>query len=235
MVDGREHLRSRAIVARQCKQVHGLLAALAEDFEVRVPEAVDRLELVADRKDLGVVRMRDEVDQLALEPVRVLKLVDHDDSEAELCRLANRRIVAEQVTGRELEVLEVDDRLPALRRRILDAEALEQLLQEVAVVRRELLERRAFERLPCLLVRRCPRPSAREGGEVDKPLRRRTRASLCGGARPRFGDVSRSQTDRRRGSPPRFAVPRPRRRRSDARPARARALDRPSAVSRRRR
>ena len=56
-----------------------------------MPEAVDRLELVADREDLGELRVRDEVDQLALQPVRVLELVDHDHAEPQLRRLADRR------------------------------------------------------------------------------------------------------------------------------------------------
>jgi hypothetical protein len=93
VVDSREYLRSRAVVARQREQVLRLLAARTEDLEVCVPEAVDRLELVADGEDLGVVRVRHEIDQLALEPVRVLELVDHDHPEPELRRFANSGVV----------------------------------------------------------------------------------------------------------------------------------------------
>ena len=127
-----------------------------------MPEPVDRLELVADGEHLGEIRMRDEVDQLALEPVRVLELVDHDHAEPEPGRLANVLVVAEQVAGGELEILEVDDRLASLRSRVLRAEALEKLLQEIAIVGRELLEREPA-RLPCAPARttRHARPCTR--------------------------------------------------------------------------
>ena len=54
-------------------------AARAEDLDVGVAEAVDRLQLVADRA--GVVA-RHELEQLELQRVRVLELVDHDPLEA---------------------------------------------------------------------------------------------------------------------------------------------------------
>ncbi len=54
-------------------------------------------------------------------------------------------VVAEQVARRELQVLEVDDGLATLRRRVLGAEALEQLLQEIAIVSGQLLECRALD------------------------------------------------------------------------------------------
>ncbi len=56
VVHGREHLRSRPVVAREREQSRRLRAALAEDLEIGMPEAVDRLELVADREDLGEIR-----------------------------------------------------------------------------------------------------------------------------------------------------------------------------------
>ena len=52
-------------------------------------EAIDRLELVADREDFGEIVVRDEIDELALEAIRVLELVDHDHPEPKLRRLAN--------------------------------------------------------------------------------------------------------------------------------------------------
>ena len=58
VVHGGEHLRARPVVAPQAQEIRRLLAALPEDLDVRVPEAVDRLELVADREHLGRVRMR---------------------------------------------------------------------------------------------------------------------------------------------------------------------------------
>ena len=73
-------------------------AALAEDLHVGVAEAVDRLELVADEEPLRVGPGQ-QVDQLALEPVRVLELVDHDRAEAQPLALAQRLVVAQQVAG----------------------------------------------------------------------------------------------------------------------------------------
>jgi hypothetical protein len=168
MVDGGQHLRPGAVVPRQGVQARRPLTPLAEDFEVGVPEAVDRLELVADGEDLAVVRMRDQVDQLALQTVRVLELVDHHSAEAEPGRFPHRVVVAQQVSCSELEVLEVDDRLASLRRRIRLAEALEQLLQELTVVGRELFEGGPLGRLPRVLERGSASPFARERREVDK-------------------------------------------------------------------
>ncbi len=234
VVHGREHLRPRAVVAREREQVLRLLAALAEDLEIRVAEPVDRLELVADGEDLGVIRVRDEVDQLALEPVRVLELVDHDHPEAELRRLTNSAVVAQQIAGRELEILEVHDRLAPLRGGVLRAEALEQLLEEVTVVRGELLERSALDRLPRLLVRGRARTLAGEGREIDEPLGRRAdvatrRSSSAFRCCVAVADGSAASASAS------AATPRRRRRRSAARRARGRGRDPPSAASRRRR
>ncbi len=85
-------------------------------------------------------------------------------------------VVPKQVPRGELEILEVDDRLPPLGRCIGDAEALEQLLQELAVVRGQLLECCALGRLARLLERRGTRSLARERREVDEPLGRSTAA-----------------------------------------------------------
>jgi hypothetical protein len=114
--------------------------------------------------------MRNEVDHLALEPVRVLELVDHDHAEPEPGRFANVLVVAKQVAGGELEILEVDDRLASLRSGVLDAEALEQLLQQIAIVRRELLERRPLGCLARPLERRGTCALARERREIDESL-----------------------------------------------------------------
>src|SRR5262249_12920713 len=62
MVDRREHLRPRAVVACQWQLLPGALAAVAEDRDVGVAEAVDRLELVADEEHIG--RAADEIDEL---------------------------------------------------------------------------------------------------------------------------------------------------------------------------
>ncbi len=134
-----------------------------------------------------------------------------------LRRLADRVVVAQQVARRELEILEVDDRLAALRGRVLDAEALEQLLQKVAVVGSELLERRALRCLPRLLVTRprarpCTRTrtrSTRRSGAAPSPRRREQLARIAAlGLRRR----------RRRRRALRLGAQRRRRRRRRARP-----------------
>ena len=168
-----------------------------------MPEAVDRLELVAHGEDLGEVRMRDEVDQLALQPVRVLELVDHDHPEPQLRRLADRGVVAQQVARGELEILEVDRRLAPLRRRVLGGEALEQLLQQVAVARGELLERGLLGLLARRLERRSAHAARRERGEIDELLRR----AACRGNPKRLARVAALRLGRRRVAP-RAARPR---------------------------
>ena len=166
-----EHLRSRAVVAREREQRGRLRAALAEDLEIRVAEPVDRLELVSDREDLRRIGVCNEVDELALQPIRVLELVHHDHPEAQLRRLAHGRVVAEQVARGELQVLEVHDGLATLRRRVLGSEPLEQLLQEIAIRCGQLLERRLLHALACGLERGRAPASRRERREVDEPLR----------------------------------------------------------------
>ena len=121
LVDDREQLGPRAVVPRQRQQRVRAGAPLAEDLDVGVPEAVDRLELVADEEPLGALT-GEQVDQLALEPVRVLELVDHDRAEAQLLALAQVVVVAEQVAGAKLQILEVERRLAVLRRRVVVAE-----------------------------------------------------------------------------------------------------------------
>ena len=140
-----------------------------------MPEAVDGLELVPHREDLGEVGMCHEVDQLALQAVRVLELVDHDHAKAQLRRLADLGVVTEQVARGELEILEVDRRLAPLRGGVLGREALEQLLQQVAVVRGELLERGPLGRLARRLERRGANAACRERAEIDELLRKGAR------------------------------------------------------------
>jgi hypothetical protein len=170
VVHRREHLRARAVVVCQREQARRLCAPLAEDLEVCVPKAVDGLELISDGEDLREIGMRDEVDELALEPIRVLELVHHDHAEPQLGRLADRGVVAQEVARRKLEVLEVDGRLTSLRGRVLGGEPLEELLQQVAVVRGKLLERSELRVLARRLERRRPRTARRERGQVDELL-----------------------------------------------------------------
>ena len=145
MVDHVEHLGPRAVVLGQREHAADLLAPLAEDLDVRVPEAVDRLELVADEEDLGVL-VREQVDELALEPVRVLELVDHDRAEAPALALADLGVVAQQLPGEQLQVLEVERRLAVLGLAVGAVVGEQELLQLLAVAGGERLERGLLDR-----------------------------------------------------------------------------------------
>ena len=129
-------------------------------------EAVDRLELVADEEALTGLA-RDQVDQLALEPVRVLELVDHDCTEAELLPLADRGVVAQEIARAELEVLEVERRLAVLRVLIGGGESCQELLQQVAVGSGELVEGRLLDLLARLLVARRARAAQSQAAQVE--------------------------------------------------------------------
>ena len=133
-VEDVEQLLARAEVRGQ--QPHAILAergaALAEDRHVGVAEAVDRLELVADREQVVALERLEHVE---LEPVGVLELVDHDQREALRPALPVLGVGGEQVAHAELEVLEVEPRALRLGLRVARAEAREQ--------DRDLLQRRA--------------------------------------------------------------------------------------------
>ena len=112
VVDGAQHLGSRAVVPRERQPLRGRLTALAEHGHVGVAEPVDRLELVADEEHVRVGAVAaEQVDDVALQAVRVLELVDHDLAEAQLLRLADVGVVAQQVADEQLQVLEVEHRL----------------------------------------------------------------------------------------------------------------------------
>ena len=115
----------------------------------------------------------EEVDELALEPVRVLELVHHDGAEAPALALAHGVVCAQEVARGELEVLEVERRLALLRRRIGAVEALEQLLEQVAVAGRELVQRRLLDAAPRLLVAGGTLTLRAQLAEVEEPLRQR--------------------------------------------------------------
>ena len=80
-VDDVEDLRLGAEVDREAADAPGRQRrpAVAEDPHVGVPEAVDRLGLVADREQVVALERLEHVE---LQPVRVLELVDHDQREA---------------------------------------------------------------------------------------------------------------------------------------------------------
>src|SRR5439155_14982206 len=129
LVHRREHLRPRAVVLRQRQQLRGSYAALAEDGDVGMAEAVDRLEFVPDEKELSC-RPAQQIHEVALQAIRVLELVDHDRAEPPLLALADQLVVAQQVARRELEILEVDRRLLSLRGRVCIRKAIEEILEQ---------------------------------------------------------------------------------------------------------
>src|SRR4051794_12438488 len=114
-------------------------------------KAVDGLELVAHEEHLGLRRTQ-EVDEVALKPVRVLELVDHDRAEAQPLALADLRVVAKEVPRLQLKVLEVERRLRRLPGRVRRCEPLEQLLQERSVARGRSVEGRLLDALTRFLI-----------------------------------------------------------------------------------
>ena len=103
-----------------------LVRPAAEDVHVGVPEAVDRLELVADREQVVALERPQDAE---LDRVRVLELVDHDQLEA-LGPACAGRLVVEEVAGAQLEVVEVDRRAPGLGVVVGRAVAVEQRVDE---------------------------------------------------------------------------------------------------------
>ena len=120
-----QELLARAEVGGQVP--HDALRALAEDAHVRVPEAVDRLELVPDREQVVAL---ERLENPELDRVRVLELVDHDQAEA-LGPLVAGLLVGEQVAGAQLEVLEVDRRALGLGRLVRPPEPVQEPVQQL--------------------------------------------------------------------------------------------------------
>ena len=173
-VDGGEHLGPRAVVARQRKPAAGPLAALAEDGHVRVPEPVDRLELVADEEHLafaGPSASRSTSSHWR----RFVSWNSSTISERKRSCSRSRisRVVAEEVARRELEILEVERRLALLGAGVRLVEAVEELLQELAVAGRDRVERRLLDPLPRFLVARGALAPGAERGQVEQPVRQR--------------------------------------------------------------
>jgi hypothetical protein len=151
-----------------------VLTTLAEDMHIGMPESVDGLELVADEEDLLAVRaLGEEVDELALEAVRVLELVDHDRAEAPALPLADVGVLSQEVSGEELKIFEVERRFPLLGRPIGTLEGSEQLLQEIPVAGGELVEGSLLDSSAGLLVRGRAFAAGAKLGKVEKPLGQR--------------------------------------------------------------
>src|SRR6266545_1441120 len=174
VVDRAEDLGAGAVVLSQREDPGCVLAPLPEHVHVRVPEAVDGLELVADEEDLLVVRaLREEVDELALKAVRVLELVHHDRPEAPTLPLAHLGVFPEEVAGEKLEILEVERRLALLRGPIGALECPQQLLEQVAVARGQLVQRRLLDAPAGFLVSGSSLAARLELGEVEQALGQR--------------------------------------------------------------
>ena len=171
VVDHVEDLGTRAVVLRQRQHAARLLAPLAEDLDVRVPEAVDRLELVPDEEQLAVLA-GEEVDQLALQPVRVLELVDHHRAEAPALALADVVVLLQDLAREKLEVLEVERGLTVLRLAVGAVVGEQELLELLAVSGGERFERGPLDGVPRLLVRLALAPAHAEVGEVEQHLGR---------------------------------------------------------------
>src|SRR4029453_6490875 len=106
-----------------------------------------------------------QVDQLALEAVRVLELVDHDRREAELLPCSNVGVRLQEVARAKLQILEVEHRLAVLRRLVLRRKADQEILEGLTVPRGDVVERRLFDGGQRLSVRRgalATRPQAAE-------------------------------------------------------------------------
>ena len=142
-------------------------------------EAVDRLELIADEEPLVVAwSAGEQIDQLALQPVRVLELVDHDRTEAQLLSFADRRVVTQEVARAQLQILEVERRLAVLPLLVGGSEADEQLLEQITVGRCELVQRSLLHQAARLFVRCGPLAAQLQIAEVEETVRGRIRLEV---------------------------------------------------------
>ena len=171
LVHRREDLGPRAVVERQRQHVWRRLAPVAEHRHVGVPEAVDRLELVADEEQLLRGAGAEQIDQSCLQLVRVLELVDHDRAESQLLELPDRLIRFDQLHRAKLQVFEVERRLAVLCFRVGLREAGEELLQELPVARCELLEGDRVDVLARIAERRRARAADGRRRQLDQALR----------------------------------------------------------------
>ena len=104
------------------------LRSRAEDLQVGVAKAVDRLVLVADHQRPRV-RPLQCADEAKLDRVGVLELVDHHVCEALAPGARQPRARVEQLERPQLEVLKVERRPRLLQRSVAAVEALEQQLE----------------------------------------------------------------------------------------------------------
>jgi hypothetical protein len=111
------------------------VTARREHGDVGAAESVDRLEVVADGEKVVV---DDQVEDVALQTVRVLKLVDEHVVESLARSLAKPGPAAKQVARMELEVVEVERRALRLELRVAPAVEAEELVEEPEVADRTL-------------------------------------------------------------------------------------------------
>ena len=107
-------------------------------------KAVDRLELVADEEQLLGL---EQVDELALEPVRVLELVDQHRPEAPARPLPHLRPVPQEIARPQLEILEIECGLDRLGVRVGAIEGAEERFEQLAVAGGDRLERGGLDLL----------------------------------------------------------------------------------------
>src|SRR5205823_4864481 len=106
------------------------------------------------------------------------ELVDHDRPETELLYLADRFVVTQEVTCAQLQVFEVERGFAVLALLVGGGETGEQLLQQISVGRRELVQRRLLETAARLLVACGPFPPKPQIAEVEETVRRRIRLEI---------------------------------------------------------
>ncbi len=148
------------------------LPALPEDGDVGVAEPVDRLELVAHDEEVArrVGAAGQKVEELGLESIRVLELVHHDRSEALALALADLGVVPQQPPRVELQILEVERRLAALRLGVRPREGREELLKEIAIPGGQALEGRCENAVQRLVEGRCARAARLHVRECQQAL-----------------------------------------------------------------
>ena len=161
VVDDREHLGPRAVVARQ-RQQRRRLARAARGRRAR--------RRGGSRRSTGTRRRRRTRSVSRARSSRSIsshwsRFVSWNSStmierKRSCSRSRSASSLAEQVARAELQVLEVERRLAVLGRRVRVREAEQELLQQLAVAQRELVERRLLDRLARLLV---ASPPARRG------------------------------------------------------------------------
>ena len=157
LVDERQHRSARAEVSRQRARSRSPVTAGPEEPHVGVAKAVDRLELVADEDTVARLR-RDQIEQPALQAVRVLKLIDEHEVVGRLHLGSHARIGLEQLAEALLQVIEVERALALLGALVGRTEARQELLQPLVRRAVEVLEGDTLERLARLL-QRTQRPS----------------------------------------------------------------------------